>query len=335
MNDASTRSRATRAGSDAPERLQRLSWLLLIHQIPPKPDYLRVKIGRRLHTLGAVAIKNAVYALPQSEQAREDFEWLRQEIEASGGTAFVCAAAFIDGLTDAEIRATFAAARDSEYADVAAAARALLAEAETRAVGERDVRVRKLRERLAQIGGRDFFGAPGRADAETLLARVERAAGGLADERAVRPPPLAIADYRGRVWVTRSGIGVDRMASAWLIRRAIDPRAKLSFVPKKRYSPKRGELRFDMLEAEFTHEGERCTFEVLLERFGFEEPALRAIAEIVHDIDLKDGKFALAETAGVAAVIDGIARPGTADKERLAAAMTLLDALRRHFAARA
>src|SRR6476659_3797612 len=78
-------------------------WLLLIHQLPPKPDYFRVKIWRRLQTLGAVAIKNSVYALPFSPQASEDFQWLRKEITGGGGEASVCRATFVDGLADPQI----------------------------------------------------------------------------------------------------------------------------------------------------------------------------------------------------------------------------------------
>ncbi len=123
--------------------------------------------------------------------------------------------------------------------------------------------------------------------------------------------------YRGRTWVTRTGIKVDRMASAWLIRRFIDPQARFKFVPAKGYEPGRRELRFDMFEAEFTHEGELCTFEVLVERFGLADPALREIAEIVHDIDLKDAKYGREEAAGIGRLVAGIAARHAADEERL------------------
>jgi hypothetical protein len=123
---------------------------------------------------------------------------------------------------------------------------------------------------------------------------------------------------RGRTWVTRQGVYVDRIASAWLIRRFIDPEARFKFVPAKGYTPAPGELRFDMFEAEYTHRGDRCTFEVLLERAGLEDPALQAIAEIVHDIDLKDAKYGRDEAAGIASLITGIARAHPQDEERLA-----------------
>src|SRR4029077_21228180 len=126
----------------------------------------------------------------------------------------------------------------------------------------------------------------------------ERALSGL-ESQASAPPPGQRArreDYRRRVWVTREGVGIDRMGSAWLIRRFIDPAARFKFVSAKGYVPKPRELRFDMFEAEFTHEGDRCTFEVLIERMGLDDPGLRPLAEIVHDVDLKDAKFRRDET---------------------------------------
>ena len=114
------------------------------------------------------------------------------------------------------------------------------------------------------------------------------------------------AALRDRTWVTRQGVYVDRIASAWLIRRFIDPQARFKFVSGKGYRPQAGELRFDMFEAEFTHEGDKCTFEVLLERGALKDPALRAIAEIIHDIDLKDDKFGRTEVAGIRTLVEGI-----------------------------
>ncbi len=133
--------------------------------------------------------------------------------------------------------------------------------------------------------------------------------------------------YQGRTWVTRTGIKVDRMASAWLIRRFIDPRARFKFVPAKGYRPERRELRFDMFEAEFTHEGDLCTFEVLLQRFGLADPALRAIAEIVHDVDVKDAKYGREEAAGIGQLVAGIAAAHPDDELRLARGAAVFDDL--------
>lgn len=136
---------------------------------------------------------------------------------------------------------------------------------------------------------------------------------------------------RGRTWVTRKGIHVDRMASAWLIRRFIDPAARFKYVASKGYRPEPGELRFDMFEAEFTHAGDSCTFEVLLEHFNLDDHALRLIAEIVHDIDLKDTKFDREEAAGIDRLIAGIAMAHKEDEERLAKALPVFDGLYEYY----
>src|SRR5207342_2478419 len=99
-----------------------------------------------------------------------------------------------------------------------------------------------------------------------------------------------VENLKGRVWVTRQGVHIDRIACAWLIRRFIDEQARFKFVLPRNYVPEQNELRFDMFDAEFTHEGDNCSFEVLVERFSIREPGIRALAEIIHDIDLKDSK---------------------------------------------
>jgi hypothetical protein len=133
------------------------------------------------------------------------------------------------------------------------------------------------------------------------------------------------------VWVTRTGIHIDRIASAWLIRRFIDPEARFKFVPSKGYGPQKNELRFDMFDADFTHDGELCTFEVLLRDFGITDPALKPLGEIVHDIDLKDAKFSRPEGAGIDHLVAGIAWTQPDDEGRLAQGGALFDALYGYF----
>jgi hypothetical protein len=239
-------------------------WLLLIHQLPPKPDYLRVKMRRRLSRMGAALLKSTVYVLPNGAEALEDFTWLAREIHAAGGSAMVCEARFVEGVGDEEIEAML-------YAE----------SIEPSAAGDRD-----------------------------------------GPER-VTP---------GRTWVTRQGVFVDRIASAWLIRRFIDPEARFKFVPARGYRPEPGELRFDMFEAEYTHEGERCTFQTLVARFGLRDPALTAVGEIVHDIDCKDEQFGRPETQGVARLLRGIADDTDQDPERLERGGRLFDDLYGAFA---
>jgi len=316
------------------------SWLLLIHQLPAKPAYLRVKIWRRLQGIGAIAVKNAVHVLPMNEETQEDFEWLLREIQEGGGEAFVCEARLIDGLSDQEIRTLFDQTRDADYAQVAKDARALAkslrpnAKTSTRA----DVRaqVARLRKRLAEIVAIDFFGAIGRETAEGAIRILEARLDEDADvkgkdkdtaQSAARPPEA----LRNRTWVTREGVYVDRVASAWLIRRFIDPEAQFKFVSGKGYRPKEGELRFDMFEAEFTHEGDKCTFEVLLDRCGLKDAALRAIGEIIHDIDLKDGKFGRTEVAGIRTLMEGIGAATKDDAQRIARGTEVFNDLYEYF----
>ncbi|HEY7245635.1 MAG TPA: chromate resistance protein ChrB domain-containing protein [Xanthobacteraceae bacterium] len=303
-----------------PPRVLAHSWLLLIHQLPAKPAYLRVKIWRRLQDIGAVAVKNAVHALPMNEETQEDFEWLLREIREGGGEAFVCEARLIDGLSDEEVRALFDRARDADYAELAKEAqgvgKALRRKPSSSAATELRTQVARLRKRLAEIAVIDFFGAIGRETAEELLRGLEAHLN--KDEPVASKTETGanlLDKLRSRTWVTREGVYADRMASAWLIRRFIDPEARFKFVAGKGYRPQEGELRFDMFEAEFTHEGDKCTFEVLMERAGLEDSALRAIAEIIHDIDLKDDKFGRTEVAGIRTLIDGI-RASTIDDAR-------------------
>lgn len=306
-------------------------WVLLIHQIPPKPDYLRVKIGRRLQRVGAIAVKNSVYVLPDGDQSVEDFQWIRREIVDGGGDASVCRAAFIDGLTDEQLRDAFRAARDADYEEIVRAARALHPPARVRGragdPGRGDDEVSRLRKRFAAVAAIDFFEASGRAAADKALTAVEMKLAP-ANVRQVVASRVDRGKYRARTWVTRHGVFVDRMASAWLIRRFIDPDARFRFVDPATYRPMPGELRFDMFEGEFTHEGDRCTFETLLYRFGLEnDPALTAIAEVVHDIDLKDAKYERPDTPGIETLLTGIARNTPNDAERIEHGVALFAAL--------
>ena len=295
------------------------AWLLLIHQIPPKPDYFRVKVRRRLRKIGAVPVKNSVYVLPAADESREDFEWVAREIIADGGEAAICEATFVAGLTDEELRQQFRAACDAEYQAIVAAAREQWGGPES---GRRPVDLGRLRQRLAEVARIDFFAAPARAEAEEALVEADRE---LRDERA--GARSTGEGYRGRTWVTRRDVHVDRIASAWLIRRFIDPAARFTFVSARGYTPNPGELRFDMYNGEFTHEGDRCTFETLLARFGLDDRGLRSIAEIVHDVDCKDEKFRRDEAAGIATLIAGIARSTDDDAERIARGAVLFDEL--------
>jgi len=313
-------------------------WLLLIHQIPPKPDYFRVKVGRRLQRVGAVPIKNSVYVLPATEQAAEDFQWVLREIAEGGGEASLCRAEFIDGLTDGEVEELFREARSEEYEELTADARQLLkalpqgrrVPAERRA--EVEDALAKLRKRFAAITRIDFFEPPARRSTNEALTEIVERLRPTATETAARSASDADAERpRGRTWVTRQGVFVDRIASAWLIRRFIDPEARFKFVApggQRGYRPRAGELRFDMAGAEYTHEGGRCTFETLLRRFALDgDAALAQIGEVVHDIDVKDEKFGREDAAGIERVLAGIAAAHPDDAARLERGGQLFDEL--------
>lgn len=307
-------------------------WLLLIHQIPPTPNYLRVKIGRRLQKVGAMAIKSSVYALPNTNDSLEDFQWIAREIVEGGGEASVIEARFVEGLSDEQVEALFQAAREADYRAVVEEAQRLRTE-QRRKRGAKSAafsaELARLRKRLGEVVGIDFFGASGREAAQALVAELEaNMETTTMGTTAGRTRPEAV---QGRTWVTRKGIKVDRIASAWLIQSFIDKSARLSFVPGQGYQPKPGELRFDMFEAEYTHEGDRCTFEILLERFGIDDPALRQVAEVVHDIDLKDGKFGRPEAVGLDRLIAGLTSASTDDETRLAQGAPLFANLYEYF----
>jgi hypothetical protein len=313
-------------------------WLLLIHQLPSKPDYFRVKIWRRLQRLGSVAIKNSVYVLPKNDQTQEDFQWVLREIIEGGGEASLCEARFVEGLSDDQVEALFQSARAAEYSQVIEEARRLAEiplpdrQIEDSRRTQSEIDLARLKRRLAEVVAIDFFSAPGREAAEGLVSGIEarmhnkRSGKEVGKTAAARPEHL-----QGKTWVTRKGIHVDRMASAWLIRRFIDSGARFKFVPAKGYKPLPDELRFDMFEAEFTHEGDRCTLEILIERTGLIEPALGPIAEIVHDIDLKDSKFGRQETLGIERLIAGIAMGHKDDENRLARGAAVFDDLYEYF----
>jgi len=309
---------------------------LLIHQIPPKPNYFRVKIWRHLQKLGAVGIKNSVYALPSNEEAQEDLNWVLREIVEGGGDASLVEARLIEGLNDEQVKEMFRAARDADYQAVGEEVRQLArnlprkGELPEERRSEMVAIVARLQKRMAEIAAIDFFHARSREAVDGLLRELDERLAARAPEK---EPDIkaALEKPRRATWVTRTGIHVDRMASAWLIRRFIDPEAKFKFVSAREYRHREGELRFDMFDGEFTHQGELCTFEVLLARFEITDAPLRPIAEIVHDIDLKDEKYGRADNAGFEHLINGIAMAHPEDEVRLQRASAVLDDLYEYF----
>lgn len=319
-------------------------WILLIHQLPPKPTNLRVRIWRKLNNLGAVAIKNSVYVLPFNEKTHEDLQWLKQEIETAGGEANVFRAESIEGTADDEIIKTFCRERDKDFAKVAADIDAL-----TGAVKEQkqnghltaerfthyETDLRKLYAELETIISIDFFTAPNRKAAVAAYKRAQKILRANPDSSRIistasDPNILSPSDYQRKRWITRQNMHIDRLASAWLIKRFIDKKPRFYFVAEDKKVE--GAIHFDMFGAEFTHVGEDCTFETLLDRFGLTGDAvLREIAEIVHDIDLKDGKFNRMEAAGLDAAVRGLALILKNDRKLLNQCSFVFDGLYERF----
>jgi hypothetical protein len=315
------------------------SWLVLVHSLPPEPAYLRVKLRRRLGRLGAVPLKSSVYVLPNRGDALEDFQWLASEIRGDGGEAVLCEANVLDGASDDGLIGQFNDQVSALYAAVESDARDALARARSSAHAA-DLRTGARREhaRLAkQLGDAarlDYFGAAARHDASAAVDALRAAGESAAEQGSDADASPETLPRRGTVWVTRADVFVDRLASAWLIRRFIDPRARFKFVTGVRYAAQPGEIRFDMPRGEYTHEGDRCTFEVLCARFGLRDPGLVAIGEIVHDIDLKDDKFGRSEADGIVAVLRGIREAAETDDARIQLAGPVFDGLYAQFRAR-
>ncbi|HKQ57222.1 MAG TPA: chromate resistance protein ChrB domain-containing protein [Candidatus Eisenbacteria bacterium] len=293
-------------------------WYLLIHQIPAKPLYLRARFLRLLNQSGAVALKQSVYALPRGGERLERLQAIAREIREQGGEAFVCETQFPSAADQQRVVDAFRRERDADYERLAAAAR-----------DAREPRqLTRLRRELARVTSVDFVGAGGRAAAEAAFEARERAL--------ARPAgtPKGRTQWTGRTWVTRRGVHVDRIACAWFIRRFLDPGARFRFVAGTSEALRAGEVGFDMPGAEFTHEGGRCSLETLIAKTGHRDAGLERIAGIVHDLDIKDGKFAFPEAAGIERLIAGIVAAHADDGARLERGAALLDDLHRSFAPR-
>jgi hypothetical protein len=330
--------RSTDAKSATPSRQPARHWLLLVHQLPASPSNLRVRTWRRLQQLGALAIKQSVYVLPDSPASREDFEWLRTEIEGATGEASVFAADSVDAWSDDALVEEFRQSRQAMYASLAEeverALRAIRRSSAATAASWRSAKqLDTFRERFAAIERIDFFGSAGRDRIVTLLDQMEQhvTRPRRAKTASARDGDTSSRAYHARLWVTRPRPGVDRMASAWLIRRFIDQQARFAFVADASKAPADA-LPFDMFGVEYTHRGDQCTFEMLVDTFGLDTAPLARIAAIVHDLDLKDARFGAPEAVAIGTVIDGLQLAHADDGELLEHGMTLFESLHRSFA---
>jgi hypothetical protein len=309
-------------------------WLLLVHMLPATPTGVRVRTWRRLQQIGAIAVKQSVYVLPDSPGAREDFEWLKTEIDAGGVEATVIAADTVDAWSNDALIEEFREARQAGYAELARHIERVVARG-SRAKKQIPPATRLVdgfRQRLLALEQVDFFGSAGRDRVVALLERLERTSAGVASAGVAAGHGEANPkSYRQRVWVTRPRPGVDRMASAWLIRRFIDREARFDFVSDVKQAPADA-VTFDMFGGAFTHRGGHCTYEVLADVFGLGDPSVKRLAAIVHDLDLKDGRFASPEASTIGAVITGLQLSHEDDQPLLEQGITLFESLYRAFA---
>jgi hypothetical protein len=314
-------------------------WILLIHQLPPKPTNLRVRIWRKLQKVGAIAIKNSVYVLPATERTHEDFQWLKQEIESAGGEATVLVAGSVEGATDEEIIAVFRKERDEEFAAIAVEFDGLTGKIRGQARGKHlsagrlaahEAELDKLHVQLERLIANDFFEAKTRATAisayELSLKAIRLSHARKTSAPVRRNGMFDTAAYQGRRWVTRRNLHIDRLASAWLIKQFVDKRPRFYFAAERQTVA--GAIPFDMFNAEFSHQGEDCTFETIIKRFGLTEvPGLSDFAEIVHDIDLKDDKFNRLEASGLNVIIEGLSDLLQDDRKLLQQTSVIFDGL--------
>jgi hypothetical protein len=306
------------------ERDSTLRWLLLIHHLPPEPLYLRARIRHLLLRVGAMPLKKSVYALPDEKGRLEELERIAAEAAEGDGDAHVCRARFRDPATDAALVERSRQAREADWAELAETLRRWKQRGEP--TPSQLARARKRFEEITRI---DFFEAAGRREAKRLLESFARPSsrGEKARAAGLAPSPELI----GRTWVTRRGVLIDRIASAWFIRRFLDPQARFRFVDPADSAGGPNELRFDMPGGDYTHEEDRCTLETLIQRTGVSDRALEEVARIVHDIDLKDGKFGRPEAPGIERLFTGLLLAHRQDEERLETGFGLFDGLYRSF----
>ncbi|RPH84957.1 MAG: hypothetical protein EHM88_02705 [Candidatus Rokuibacteriota bacterium] len=302
--------------------------LLLLVGVPPTPSSLRVRVWRRLRSLGAVPLKRSAYLLPDTPERYEDFQWLAQEIQREGGEATLIRVQQIENVGADDVRRLFHEPRDEDYRRLAGRYRKMLqgldrkSSATSARVQEELTRLAKDHQRVRDI---DFFGAPGGVEVrrleETIAMRTRRPESLRREER----PTLDLTTLRGRRWVTRPRPHIDRIASAWLIKRFIDPAAEFVFAEPAEFPA--DAIPFDAPGVELSHQGEDCTFETLVRRARLRDRRLRRLAEVVHEADLRDGKYPHAEARGLDVAIRALLAASPDDHQVLAQGMTLCEGL--------
>jgi hypothetical protein len=292
-------------------------WLLLTFSLPTKRASQRVEVWRKLHRYGAVPLGNSGYLLPNNPTNQERFEWLATAIRKYAGEASVVKVHSIDNLSSPQLMGRFAEARAREYQELIRELQKLSSiSPQKRASG----RLSRLRARFLEIVEIDFFNSPLQKRVEELLARAETRPTSAGEAVKINP-----REYVGRVWVTRPRPGIDRSASAWLIRRFIDKKARFIFAQEE--DVPREAVPFDMFHGGFGHRGEDCTFETLQKTFRIRDQKVGVIGQIIHDADLLDEKFGRKEGFGVDVILNGWAKQGIPDGKLLERGIQLIEAV--------
>jgi hypothetical protein len=304
-------------------------WLLLIVKLPSHPSSVRVRAWRKLRALGAVALKNSVYVLPFTAEIYEQLQWLAQEVQKDGGDATLVSVDRIENVKPEELIRLFQAARNADYASLAERYRRLAKVVDRSrkgaGVGRRAEELRRLAREADRVREIDFFHASGRREVDRLHEIVEMRLRGSPGAPPTPARGTVLAGLRGRRWCTRPRPHVDRIASAWLIKRFVDPDAEFVFAPPEELPP--GAIPFDVAGADLGHQGEDCTFETLLRRTGLRDRRLAELAEVVHEADLRDQKFRRDEARGIDLAIRALLAAIKEDHAVLAHGLTLFDGL--------
>jgi hypothetical protein len=295
------------------------SWLLLLFSLPTNRNTERVAVWRRLKKMGAVQIKTSTYLLPDEPAQYEQFQWLAQQIRDYGGDSTLVRAQEIEGLTKEKVVSLFNTARDKEYVDLRKALQGFISRGRKSNAEFAAADLERLTKQFRELRQIDFFDSPRGHDVAMLLRRAE------GPRRSAKLQTLDVRQYRGKTWLTRPRPEIDRVGSAWLISKFIDPKARFVFAPTSRAVPEA--IPFDMLDAEFSHHGNCCTFETLVKRFAISDKALTKIGEMIHDADLDDAKFQRVECVGIDRVLKGWAKEGLPDEEILRRGFDCFDAL--------
>ena len=304
------------------------TFLLLIVSLPPSPSSLRVRVWRRLRALGAVALKRTVYLLPDTPDNYEQFQWLGQEIQRERGETILLRVDQIENMSRTDIVRLFHDARDPEYRQLAARYRKLMQTLERKSAAAStrvDQDLAQLQKDFQKLRELDFFDAPGRAEVERLREAIDMRKRPAEEPTRRDKPTLDLRTLRGRRWITRPRPHVDRIASAWLIRRFIDPEATFLFAAPPDFPP--DAIPFDTPGAELSHFGNDCTFETLVKRAGLRDRRLTHLAEIIHEADLRDGKFPRDEARGIDLAIRGFLAAHPDDHEVLTHGLALFEGL--------